>query len=256
MKKIVVASTHKSAGKTSLIVGLAKASKGDFAYVKPFGDRLLYRKKRLWDYDAALMAKIFDIKESPEEMSIGFEHAKLRFIYDEKSIKEKVIEKAGEVSKDKKVLFVEGGSDIKYGASVHLDSLSVLRYLDAGLVLVVGGDEYSVLDDIVFVKEYIDSTKLKFEGIIINNIRDVEDFKATHLDTIKKAGVDILGIIPHRPELTHISVRLLVDRMFARVISGEGGLDKVVKNVFVGAMSVSSALQDPLFEKEGKLIIT
>jgi BioD-like phosphotransacetylase family protein len=52
MKTIVVGSTHKSAGKTSLIVGLAKAVGSSCGYIKPLGDRLLYRKKRLWDYDA------------------------------------------------------------------------------------------------------------------------------------------------------------------------------------------------------------
>ncbi len=55
MDKVVIGSMRKSAGKTSIIVGIAGALKKKMAYLKPFGERLLYRKKRLWDYDSALI---------------------------------------------------------------------------------------------------------------------------------------------------------------------------------------------------------
>ena len=75
MNKYVITSMHASAGKTSLIIGLAKALGGNVGYIKPFGERLIYHKKRLWDYDAALIANIFQMDDDPEEMSIGFHHA-------------------------------------------------------------------------------------------------------------------------------------------------------------------------------------
>jgi hypothetical protein len=53
MKNIVIGSVSENAGKTSFVVGLARAINGKFGYLKPFGDRLIYRKKRLWDHDAA-----------------------------------------------------------------------------------------------------------------------------------------------------------------------------------------------------------
>ncbi len=83
MRRLVIASTRENAGKTSLIVGLGRASGKPFGYLKPFGDRLLYRKKRLWDYDSALVGQIFELAMDPREMSIGFDHSKLRFMYDE-----------------------------------------------------------------------------------------------------------------------------------------------------------------------------
>ena len=88
MKHFVVTSLRKDAGKTSVIIGLAKLIKGQIGYLKPFGDRLLYRKKRLWDYDSAVISKIFNIEESPEGMSMGFDHSKLRYIYDADTAKE------------------------------------------------------------------------------------------------------------------------------------------------------------------------
>jgi BioD-like phosphotransacetylase family protein len=61
MEKVVIASMRKGAGKTSTIVGIAGALNRKMAYVKPFGDRMLYRKKRLWDYDSALISSLFGL---------------------------------------------------------------------------------------------------------------------------------------------------------------------------------------------------
>ena len=83
MKSLIVGSMDGNAGKTSLILGLAKATGKSFAYIKPLGDRLVYRKKRVWDYDAALLTNIFGMTQSPEDITIGFEHLKMRFKYDE-----------------------------------------------------------------------------------------------------------------------------------------------------------------------------
>ena len=51
MKTVVIGSTKPNAGKTSVIVGMAKGLNKSFGYLKPLGDRLIYRKKRIWDYD-------------------------------------------------------------------------------------------------------------------------------------------------------------------------------------------------------------
>ena len=83
MNKWVMASMRRSAGKTSVIVGIAAALKKKMAYIKPFGERMLYRKKRLWDYDSALITNLFGLKEDPVDMSIGFDHSKLRYMYDQ-----------------------------------------------------------------------------------------------------------------------------------------------------------------------------
>ena len=83
MDKFVVTSLRQGAGKTSVIIGIAKALNRKIGYIKPFGERFLYRKKRLWDYDAALITNIFDLEENPEEMSIGFHHSKLLYMLDE-----------------------------------------------------------------------------------------------------------------------------------------------------------------------------
>ena len=110
MDRVVVASMRKSAGKTSFIIGLTQIlkNKKTIGYMKPFGDRLLYRKKRLWDYDSALMANIFGLKEDPENITIAFEHSKIKYMYDEQGTREKLKGMAANCQKGRDLLIVEG----------------------------------------------------------------------------------------------------------------------------------------------------
>jgi hypothetical protein len=256
MNKIIIASLRKNAGKTTVMVGLAKALNKKIGYLKPFGDRLIYNKKRLWDYDSALIANTFALSENPEDMSIGFDHSKLRYMYDEKVTREKVLDLAANMAQGKDLLFVEGGRDLAYGISVYLDAVSLARYLGGNLVIVISGDENTVFDDITYVKKNMDLSGINFKGIIINKVQNMDDFKETYLPQIQKIGVPVLGVIPYQKDLTYFSVSYLSERLFAKVVTGEDKLNHTVKNIFIGAMSVNAALQQPLLKKEGILMIT
>jgi BioD-like phosphotransacetylase family protein len=256
MRRLVFASMREAAGKTSVIVGLGRALGRPFGYMKPFGDRLLYRKKRLWDYDSALIANIFELKESPEDISLGFDHSKLRFMYDEAGTKEKLGELLKHIEADRDIVFIEAGRDLGYGISVNLDPVSLARYTDASLVIVTGGDERTILDDITFVTKHLDLDGVSFAGVIVNRTYDVGDFKNTFAPTIAAMGVQVLGTIPYESELTHPSVGFLSEILFAKVLGGEVGLSTVARNIFVGAMSADQARRHPSFGKQKKLVIT
>jgi hypothetical protein len=96
MKTVVIGSTKPNAGKTSIIVGMAKGLNKSFGYLKPLGDRLIYRKKRIWDYDTALMTNIFGLTDAPEDMSIGFAHSKLMYSYNNASVQKRLADMISE----------------------------------------------------------------------------------------------------------------------------------------------------------------
>ncbi|MBN1828559.1 MAG: AAA family ATPase [Deltaproteobacteria bacterium] len=256
MNKVVIASIRRNSGKTSLIVGLAHVMGKKFAYLKPFGDRLYYRKKRLWDYDSALMANLFSLKENPEDMSIGFEHTKVRYMYNDETIKQKLAEMISDIQGDNDILLIEASEHLTYGASVNLDAISLARNTGSRLIFVLSGDEGAVMDDLSFLKKCVCMEGVDFAGVIINKVQDVEDFKETHLDCIKDMGIPVLGIIPFEVELTYLSVNNIVERLFVKVMGGESGLNRTIKNVIIGAMNADVAMKEPVFKKEGKLVIT
>ena len=256
MEKVIVASMRKSAGKTSAIVGIARTAKKKFAYIKPFGERMLYRKKRLWDYDSSLITALFGLKEDPVDMSIGFDHSKLRYMYDEAGIQKKVLETLDRVGSGREVLFIEGGRDLMYGISVNLDTLSLARYTGGKLFIVVSGDGDSIQDDLLFLRKHVDLAGVHLNGVIINKVQNLEEFETTHLPAIRKMGLRIVGVLPFQSELTYFTVSYLAERLFAKVLCGEGGLTRVVKNIMIGAWSADVFLKNPLFKKENKLVIT
>ena len=256
MDKLIITSMRENAGKTSLIVGLAKVLNKKFGYIKPLGDRLLYRKKQLWDYDSALITSLFDLTEVPQEMSIGFDHAKLRYMYDEAGMQAKLQEVIAQISSANELLFVESGKDLTYGTSVHLDAITLARSIGARLLIVVSGDDDIIVDQIQFLTTYLDLSQVEVAGIVINQVSDLEDFRNTYLPEISGMGLDVLGLIPYTAELTHFSVDYLVERLFAKVIAGEAGLGAIVQNIYVGAVSVNTALRKPSLNKENILTIT
>lgn len=256
MDSLIVTSTSHGAGKTGTILGLTKALGKSCGYIKPFGDRMIYSKKRLWDHDAMLLTHILGIKENPEDITLGFEHSKLKYMYDEEGSKKKLVEVAGRVGQNKDILFVEGGKDLAYGASVNLDALTIAKVLKGRVLFVLAGREGVIVDDLAFIKKYVNTKGIDLAGVIINKVQDVKDFKDTYMESIKELNIPVLGILPYEPELTYITVDYLAESLMAKVIAGDTGLGNKIKNIFVGAMSASTALRDDAFKKDNILLIT
>jgi hypothetical protein len=187
-------------------------------------------------------------------MTIGFEHSKLRYMYDEESIKTKLDDMVGNLEGDNEFVLVEGGKTLLYGASVRLDTISLAKYTGGKLILMVSGDEGTIIDKVSFVKRYVDMEGIDY-SIVINKVGNIEDYKEAHLPEIKALGVDILGVIPGEPELTRFSMGYLAERLQARIIAGENGLKNRIKNIFVGSMSGDAAVRAPKFNQEDKLVI-
>ena len=256
MNKLLIASTRKGSGKTSIIVGIAAATNKNFGFIKPFGDRLIYRRKKNWDHDSGLIKNLWELEGEAEDITIGFSHSKLRYVYNEESIKSTLLEMIKNAGAKKDGLFIEGGQDLAYGTSIHLDSISIARYTGSQVFIVISGDNDIIMDDLNYIQKYLVTKDINLNGVIINKVQDVEDFKNIFLQKIQDMGINVLGIIPFKEHLTHFSVQYISDKLFAKMIAGEKGLNSYVKNIFVGAMSTGKALRNPLFKKENKLLIT
>ena len=257
MKSFVFASNRKNAGKTTVIMGLAKIlSNKRVGYMKPFGERVVYKKKRLWDYDSAAMTRIFKLTENPEDLSIGFDHSKLLYMYDAETVKEKVKDNFARISDKKDYVFIEGGKTLCHGCSVYLDSFSIADYTNSKVVYIASSvDEFSTIDELYHIKN---NTNLhdRLAGVIINKVESMENWRDVYQPAVEKTGVHILGVIPRKKELEITTPALIAEQLFAKVISGEEWLSNEIENIFIGAMSSSAAIKNQLFNKKNKLIIT
>jgi len=256
MNKYIITSLNKNAGKTGIIVGLSKLINGNIGYLKPFGDRLVYKDKHLWDYDSELITKILDLKQSPDVLSIGFDHSKLKYVYNKKSTAEKLNEMIKNISTETDILFIETGSSLIQGVSVHLDALTMAKTTDAKLIIVASGNNDDIIDSLTYLMHNVKLKDIDLAGIVINKVKDIDDFKINFEDSITSLGINILGILPYEPELTFPTVRLLADGLDAKVITGKSNLNVVAREIFVGAMSGDAAQRVEKFKNKNKLIIT
>lgn len=256
MKNIIVASTRKSAGKTGMILGLSRVLDKRAGYVKPLGDRLLYRKKRLWDYDSAVVTSELNTGANAEDLTIGFEQSKLRFMYTREQLDKRLAELVEVNREERELLFVECGRDFSHGISVGLDALSVARAVGGRLVIVAGGPADTIVDDLTCLKPSLMASGVEIAGVIANKIKDPVDFEVTHLNELRKIGLPVLGVVPYQPQLGLASVHFLSDCLFARVIAGERNLDRYAGRLLVGAMSTDAVLRSPAFRRDDKLVIT
>jgi len=263
MKKIVVSSIRSNAGKTSIIAGIISLIKDKkFAYAKPLGDRLIYRKKRSWDYDASLMVNLLqrqgELEGHYEKITLGFDHSRLKYIYDQEGIEKALSEIVTDIGGNNDVLFIESGKDLASGAYLNLDPVSIAKYIDGSLVIVVSGDSDSVIDDIKFIEQYVKIKDVKFGGVIINKINDVEDFENSYTQIIKDMGIDVIGILPYNEQLTYFTLGFLAEKLLARVLAGEENLRNVVKNIIIGKpLTAEQPLSaKPSLHEGNQLVIT
>jgi BioD-like phosphotransacetylase family protein len=175
-------------------------------------------------------------------------------MYDAAGRNQKLQEMASRMGKD--LLFIEGGRDFQYGSSIGLDPISIAKATDSKLVMVIHGNDDALMDDVIFVKEYLNLSGVAFKGVIFNKVQDREEFETIHLRKITERGIPVLGIIPYEKELTFMTVDSVARHLFAKIITGENALQRVVKHISVGAMSVGAFLQTAFYQKEDQLLIT
>lgn len=247
MKKIVIASLNKNAGKTTVALAIALKSMAKIGYMKPFGDNPYYKGKKLSDYDAFLFKELFGIENAIEEFCIGLHHSKIEHFYE--NIKDEILKRYESLSKGKEMFIIESNEYIWRGASIKLDAISISEILDANLIFVLNGDHHEIMDK----AHYISKMKKK-AGIILNMVEKEEAERIK--ENVEEIGLDYFGYIPYIEKLKTIKVKYVAEKLFAKVIAGESGLDRYIENIFIAALSVPEIKRHPDFKKRNKLIIT
>ncbi|MBI3192604.1 MAG: hypothetical protein HYZ36_08060, partial [Pedosphaera parvula] len=86
--------------------------------------------------------------------------------------------------------------------------------------------------------------------VIIKKIDYVSEFARRGL---KRKGLELLGVLPHRPILTRPTMFSIQEELQARLLNDGASLQQMVDDVAVGAMGVHNVLR---FFKPGTLLIT
>jgi BioD-like phosphotransacetylase family protein len=257
MKSLTITSSRTAAGKTTVGLGIALNAGLKCGYYKPYGDHLVYSKKSIHDLDAMVFHDWLGMGNEVLESTLGFDADKIISHWNPQELDIVLKKNYDAVAKGKGMIIVETARNYSFGGHMDLDSVSLAQKFDSELVLVADGDVPLILDKVLAISKCAENI-VKLKGIVINKVSD-EDREKIEIEVppvLERKGIKLLGILPRRTELEWGHMRLVLEKLNAKLIAGSDGLGNIVKTVQVGALSAEQAMKMPNFFRENKVLIT
>ena len=231
MRSIYLGSVVEKSGKSMVTLGLARNFEGQAGFFKPFKERLMREGDRVIDQDAYLMRQVLDL-DKPEEVLCPFTYDIFR------PVRMDDIWKAYKMAScDCEMMLIEGTREVTTGYLNDVSGLAITEATGSDLVL-ISTPEPAALDKIAMLCKLIGNYKINLKGVILNKTDDL-----SVANFLEAKGIKVLGCIPHIPEMTYFTVKEVVEAISADVVVGQGNLDRVVEGVFIGAMTMETALK-------------
>jgi BioD-like phosphotransacetylase family protein len=239
----------KFSGKTALSLGIYNSFNEmgmRVGYFKPIGQGYRMVEGRYIDPDVIMMKDVIGLNESIEELCpvvLGSRYLDL-ISKDYESLRTRIMESYEKVKKDKDILIIEAAQTPEMLFCSNLDVTSLAKEFGAKIIFSVKGDNDSSADKALLYSNYMVNRGVDVIGIIINFVpfQQLERMRGVVSDVLCKCNVNVFGIVPDHRELTLPTVQDVVNSLEAEVLAGKSGLDRIVDNYLVGAMSPEAAM--------------
>jgi BioD-like phosphotransacetylase family protein len=261
MKRIYVAATQQHAGKTTTSLGLFKAAvdRGLTAcFIKPVGQRYVMEDDERVDEDAILFKRVFSadgkLRElSPITIPRGFTQDYI-FHRNPEAIYGPILEAIDHLAAGHDVAIIEGTGHAGVGSVLDASNAKVAEILQAHVVVVTGGGIGRCIDEICLNQALFDRHGVPVIGAIINKVWEekFDRIAAAVRQGLTNNGVECLGVVPYRRELTYPTMRQLHEEMKLDVLCGEEYLDREVKDIIVAAMTPQNMIN---YIADGSLVV-
>lgn len=253
-RTLLVVPTSHGVGLTATCLGLLHALElrgVDVGFLKPLAQR---RADGRSDRSTALV-RLVSALAPPEPISADVVERRLGE-GEVEDLMEEVVALAEPVLAAHDVVVVEGlvpSSDLVYSSRVNL---ALAKAIDADVVLVGAptDDDPDRLAETMAIagRGYRAGELDRVVGAVVNRFRDVSPDRVTlHADALARRGMQLVGAVPFRAELTWPRVQDLVRTLDMSALN-EGDLSRRVTDVVVAAQAVPGML--PLLG-EGALVV-
>lgn len=244
---IYVAGTRQHSGKTLISLGLVAAltSRGyRVHYMKPVGQRAVRVGTDLVDEDVALINKVYDLPTPPKAgnpitIPSGYTRQFLLGAAKTEPLMEDIRDSYQVIAKDAEIVVVEGTGHAGVGSVIGLGNAEVARVLGCGVVIVTGAGIGAPIDEFALNQPSFQASGVPILGVIVNKVLQAKIAEVAGPLQIwfSDQEVPLLGIIPYKQMLTHITLGQIVDEIGAEVISGRQRLSERIRECVVGAGS-------------------
>lgn len=261
-KALYINSVVTFSGKTSLVLGLGLEMQNaglKVGYLKPVGTQPVMVQGHLVDEDANFVRQVLRLETPAWELSpVIVTDDLLNEIMAGKSLSElnrdlgAAVEKAGD---GKDVLLLEGGTSMREGYAVGLNTVDVVERLNVPTLSVTRWRTLrNVMDDTMAAKARLGD---HLKGVVINAVpaESLDQAKTKLAPYLESRGIAVYGVLPYQQALSAVTIAEIVELLDAQVLTGSNLMNRLVENLTVGAMTVESAL--PRFRRQvNKAVVT
>jgi len=260
--RVFIAATRQNDGKTTTSLGLLAALQKfhpRIGYIKPVGQRFVEIAEQKIDEDTVLMDQVYNLNcplvdMSPIAVEPDFTRRYLEAAnYD--ALVRKIQKAFDRVAWEKDFVLCEGSGHAGVGSVFDLSNARVAKILGAKVVIVTGGGIGKPIDEVALNQALFEKEGVEIIGVILNKVtQDKVDYVADFARRgLKRKGLELLGVVPHRQILSSPTMELICEELKAERLNKPSGMNNLVEDVVVGAMGVHNTMS---FFKRGVLIIT
>jgi uncharacterized protein len=260
LPSLLVISSERYSGKSSLVVGLALELRDrglNVGYMKPVGAYPIKVGQSKVDEDAYFVSDALGLEDSLSDISLYFLTWDniTRYMRKKPGNPQKKVQAAYErIAEDKDIVIIEGAQNFVHGRLIGLSAIEVAQLLQSGVILLDTFNEELTVDRILSAKDFFGKN---FLGVVLNWVpeRRMEFSRGLLTRFMGSQGVNIFGSIPADRILRSITVNDLAVGLNGEVICAKDKGEEMVESMMVGAMGQEQALR--LFRKQAnKVVIT
>lgn len=250
--RVFVAATRQNDGKTTVALGLIGALQRFYqrvGYIKPVGQRFVSIDANKIDEDTVLMHSVFALDSPLVDMSpiaVEGDFTK-RYLetFDHGTLVSRLQSAFDRVAWEKDFVLCEGSGHAGVGSVFDLSNAQVAHQLGAKVIIVTQGGIGRPIDEVALNQALFEKAKVPIIGVILNKVlpHKLEHVTKFARRGLERRGLQLLGVIPHQPILCRPSIDLLREELAAELLNDSAGLDTLVEEVVVGAMSAKNAVK-------------
>lgn len=257
---ILVVSSERYSGKSSLIVGLALEliDRGfSVGYMKPVGSYPVKIDSEKVEEDAYFVSEALGLQAPLSDVTpfyLTWETVSRYMRKKPGDPRGRVVKSYSRLSKGKDIMLVEGAHNFIQGKILGLSSKEVAELLDTRVLLLDTFNEDLTIDSVLAARDYFGE---KYVGAVLNWVpeRRMHFVRGAMVRFMESNGVKVFGSVPADRVLRSISVEDLAVGLNGTVICARDKCDELVESMMVGAMGQEQALR--LFRKQAnKVVVT
>src|SRR5687767_127988 len=226
--RVFIAATRMNDGKTTMSLGLLSAMQEVYSrigYIKPVGQRFVEIEEQKIDEDTILMDRVYRLNCPLVDMSPIAVEPDFTRKYLQSSNRDALVKKIetafDRVAWEKDFVLCEGSGHAGVGSVFDLSNARVAKLLNAKVVIVTQGGIGKPIDEVALNQALFEKEGVEIIGVILNKVVQgkvdyVSDFARRGL---KRKGLELLGVIPHRRLLSNPTVDLIREELCAEPLN-------------------------------------